>query len=144
MGHTIRSKIKIIEYSARLSVVSKVGGYENVKMSMVSHINQTDCIDHDLATIATARGTVRLAHRRLFRGAAAASEAGVAGRGLLPAALRLQALLQHLRRQGLGEALRGLQVRPVSKNVSFNIWTCTLALHVYRVSHQVWRNLQLT
>ena len=77
---------------------------------MVSRINQTDCIDHDLATIAIARGTVRLSHWRLFRGSAAASEAGVAGRGLLPAALRLQALLQHLRRQGLGEALRRLQV----------------------------------
>ena len=82
---------------------------------MVSRINQTDCIDHDLATIAIARGTVRLSHWRLFRGsAAAASEAGVAGRGLVPAALRLQALLQHLRRQGLGEALRRLQVSEAS------------------------------
>ena len=80
---------------------------------MVSHINQTDCIDHDLATIAAACGTVRLAHRGRSA-AAAASEAWVAGRGLVPSALRLQALLQHLRRQGLGEALRRLQVSEAS------------------------------
>ena len=30
MGHTIRRKIKILGHTARFSVVSKVGGYENV------------------------------------------------------------------------------------------------------------------
>ena len=107
--------------------------WEDMKISMVSRINQTDCIDHDLATIAIARGTVRLSHWRLFRGSAAASEAWVAGRGLVPSALRLQALLQHLRRQGLGEALRRLQVSCASYLECLNnIWTwhctCTASL----------------
>ena len=86
------------------------------RSNSLSHIYQTDRIDHDLATIAAARGTVRLAHRGGAAAAAAAASgpAGVAGRGLVPAALRLQALLQHLRRQGLGEALRRLQVSEAS------------------------------
>ena len=53
-----------------------------------------------------ARRTVRFADRGLL-----AAEAGVARGGQLPAALRLQALLQHLWRQGLRQTLRRLQVQ---------------------------------
>lgn len=107
--------------------------------SMVSHINQTDCFDHDLATIAIARGTVRLSHWRFFGGSAAAASgpAGVSGRGVVPAALRLQALLQHLRRQGLGEALRRLQVSAVNNLVKTSYQHLDMYVGIGHVTHQI-------